>query len=191
MIYPMQNISILIDVCWLTFLAVWIASAADTKRNLYKRQNRLIRILFVVLIIAAVSIAAKLAPRASIIAYTKITQIFGVALTAFGIGWAIWARSILGANWSAYPTVKENHDLVQTGPYAITRHPIYTGTLVAFLGNFLAVLPTIIGLLLVLVGIVWLVFRVGKEEKLMTQTFPAAYLSYKQKVRFALIPFIF
>jgi len=40
---------------------------------------------------------------------------------------AIWARSHLGANWSATITIRTSHSLVSTGPYARLRHPIYSG----------------------------------------------------------------
>ncbi len=44
------------------------------------------------------------------------------------------ARIWLGENWSGRITIKENHELIQTGPYAITRNPIYSGFLLAFAG---------------------------------------------------------
>src|SRR5437588_2899159 len=51
----------------------------------------------------------------------------GFALTVAGLLFAIWARFFLGRNWSGTVTVKEDHTLVQTGPYAVVRHPIYSG----------------------------------------------------------------
>jgi protein-S-isoprenylcysteine O-methyltransferase Ste14 len=103
-----------------------------------------------------------------------------------GCLWAIWARLTLGANWSGRVTVKADHELVTSGPYALSRHPIYTGLMVAVAGTALA------GgewrcVLAVLVILLALMVKMGQEEKLMMQTFPQAYSSYRQRVK-ALIP---
>ena len=39
---------------------------------------------------------------------------------------AVWARIELGGNWSGIMTVKEAHEMVQSGPYRMVRHPIYS-----------------------------------------------------------------
>src|SRR5262249_30686119 len=59
----------------------------------------------------------------------------GVALTAAGAAFAIWARLVIGRNWSGTVTIKAGHELVRTGPYACVRHPIYTGLLLAAVGT--------------------------------------------------------
>src|ERR1700756_2856916 len=48
----------------------------------------------------------------------------GLAITAAGVAFAIWARLTLGANWSGIITIKEGHTLVRRGPYRFVRHPI-------------------------------------------------------------------
>ena len=50
-----------------------------------------------------------------------------VALTAAGIAFAWWARIVLGRLWSGGIERMAEHRVVDTGPYAIVRHPIYTG----------------------------------------------------------------
>jgi protein-S-isoprenylcysteine O-methyltransferase Ste14 len=59
-------------------------------------------------------------------------------LVFLGLAFAVWARRHIGSNWSGTVTVKENHALVRTGPYAWVRHPIYTGLLAAILGSAIA-----------------------------------------------------
>ena len=61
------------------------------------------------------------------------------AVGAAGIAIACWARYHLGENWSGTVTLKENHELIRTGPYRNIRHPIYTGILLALLGTAIAV----------------------------------------------------
>lgn len=59
-------------------------------------------------------------------------------LIALGIAFAWWARLHLGRLWSAQVSRKAGHRLVDTGPYALVRHPIYSGLLVAVLASVAA-----------------------------------------------------
>ncbi|MER8414050.1 MULTISPECIES: isoprenylcysteine carboxylmethyltransferase family protein [unclassified Mesorhizobium] len=52
-----------------------------------------------------------------------------VALIAIGIAFAWWARLHLGRLWSGAITAKAGHRVINTGPYGVVRHPIYTGLL--------------------------------------------------------------
>jgi protein-S-isoprenylcysteine O-methyltransferase Ste14 len=85
-------------------------------------------------------------------------------------------------------TVKEGHELIRTGPYALARHPIYTGLALAIAGSALAggELRGLIALILVVASFV---YKMRIEERLMRQTFGAAYDAYAREVK-ALIPFI-
>jgi protein-S-isoprenylcysteine O-methyltransferase Ste14 len=113
----------------------------------------------------------------------------GLALTAAGCGFAIWARLTLGSNWSGRATVKAGHELIVSGPYALARHPIYTGLLVAAAGTALArgEWRCILGIALIIIAFL---IKMSHEEKLMLQTFPDAYPRYRQRVK-ALIPGLF
>ncbi len=53
--------------------------------------------------------------------------LFGLVLAGFAFCW--WARLHLGKLWSGLTTLKEGHYIVDTGPYGIVRHPIYSGIL--------------------------------------------------------------
>jgi protein-S-isoprenylcysteine O-methyltransferase Ste14 len=54
-----------------------------------------------------------------------------VVLCLVGFGFAWWARIHLGQLWSAFVTRKAGHHIIDTGPYGIVRHPIYTGIILA------------------------------------------------------------
>ena len=62
-------------------------------------------------------------------------RLLGLALLLAATGLTLWARLVLGTMWSAAPAVKAEHQLRTTGPYAVTRHPIYTGLLGMMLGS--------------------------------------------------------
>jgi len=64
-------------------------------------------------------------------------RILGLPILVAATAFAIWARIALGAIWSAAPTVLEEHKLRTSGPYSVTRHPIYTGLLAMLAGTAL------------------------------------------------------
>lgn len=101
-----------------------------------------------------------------------------VASTAF----TIWARIRLGRMWSASPNeLQADHELRTDGPYAITRHPIYTGLLGMLLGTVL--LNGLGGsLALLIVGGAFLAARIPIEEQLMSKAFPDEYARYRRRV---------
>jgi len=75
-------------------------------------------------------------------------------LTIAGFAFAWWARLTIGTLWSSGVTRKADHRIVDTGPYGLVRHPIYTGLIVsAFATAFVPLTPlTLVGASLVTVG---------------------------------------
>ncbi|HWB87245.1 MAG TPA: isoprenylcysteine carboxylmethyltransferase family protein [Bryobacteraceae bacterium] len=112
----------------------------------------------------------------------------GLALAAAGAGFAIWARFYLGGNWSAAVTIKRDHTLIRTGPYAVVRHPIYAGFELGILGSAIA-LGEVRGFVAAVAALVGMVLKSRMEEEFMTKQFGAGYLQYKREVK-ALIPFV-
>jgi len=113
----------------------------------------------------------------------------GFGITVAGALFAIWARLVLGRNWSGRPSVMAGHELITRGPYAVARHPIYTGLLLAAAGTALAIgqWRSIAGFALLFAAFL---VKMSAEEQLMMQTFPEAYPRYRQRVK-ALIPGVF
>jgi protein-S-isoprenylcysteine O-methyltransferase Ste14 len=113
-------------------------------------------------------------------------QVAGLALTVAGCLFAIWARLTLGGNWSGRATVKEGHELIVRGPYALARHPIYTGLLLGAVGTALAGGEgrCLLGLFLLVLAFI---IKMSQEERMMMETFPEEYPRYRQRVK-ALIP---
>ncbi len=107
-------------------------------------------------------------------------------VTAVGLLFAVWARRHLGGNWSGSVTIKADHELVTTGPYGITRHPIYTGLLIAFAGNALVV-AEVRGLIAFGIAFAALWRKLRLEERFMREQFGQAYVDYQGKVA-AIVP---
>jgi protein-S-isoprenylcysteine O-methyltransferase Ste14 len=113
----------------------------------------------------------------------------GLLLTFLGVALAIVARLQLGGNWSGMVTIKQGHTLVRRGPYAIVRHPIYSGFLLAMFGVALA-LGELRGLFAVGVLFLALWLKSETEERFMLQQFGQDYRQYQAEVK-ALIPFLY
>ena len=119
---------------------------------------------------------------------TLIVHRVGNVTVLIGLIIALWARTVLGGNWSASVTFRDNHELIERGPYRFVRHPIYTGVLLMFCGTAIVIGRGIAFLaLLILFLIYWL--RLRQEEALLTRHFPEAYRRYKSRTK-ALIPFV-
>jgi protein-S-isoprenylcysteine O-methyltransferase Ste14 len=108
-------------------------------------------------------------------------RILGLAVLVASTGFTLWARFSLGTMWSVAPKVKGDHQLRTRGPYAVTRHPIYTGLLGMLLG---ATLLSSIGQWIVLfpVGLIVFEVKIRMEERLMVATFPDEYSRYRRRV---------
>jgi protein-S-isoprenylcysteine O-methyltransferase Ste14 len=99
------------------------------------------------------------------------------------------ARIHLGRLWSSAITRKEKHRVVDTGPYAFVRHPIYLGIITALAATAAmeATLAALVGATLICSGL-WLKAR-AEERFLMVELGPDDYRSYCRRVPM-LIPFL-
>ena len=178
-----------IAALWLVWLLGWLLAAAWTASTVAE-QSVGARLAHSVFIWAGAALLfmrgdygillGAIIPRASWISW------LGVALVAAGLGFAGWARMHLGRLWSGSVTLREGHAIVQTGPYGMARHPIYTGLLLALIGTVLThgTVAALAGFLLILVGVI---LKIRQEESLMLEHFGADYQAYRRNVP-ALIP---
>ncbi len=175
---------------WIGLGLVWLA-AAPFARATRRREPVLPRLAYLAAGFTGMALIFWRRASAGILAWrllpdTATVAETGIALTLAGILFAIWARLILGANWSASVTIKQDHHLIMRGPYGLVRHPIYTGLLLALTGSAIAFgeLRGFLGVTIMACGL-WAKSRI--EEKFMLQQFGAAYEDYRRRVR-ALIP---
>ena len=112
-----------------------------------------------------------------------------IVVTLLGLLLTWLARIHLGRLWSSAITRKERHRLVDTGPYAFVRHPIYTGIITALVATAAieATLAALVGATLICSGL-WLKAR-AEERFLMVELGPDDYKSYCRRVPM-LIPFL-
>jgi protein-S-isoprenylcysteine O-methyltransferase Ste14 len=112
-----------------------------------------------------------------------------IALTAAGFSFCWWARIYLGRLWSSSVTRKEDHHIVDTGPYALVRHPIYTGIIVASAATAAVrgTVASLVGLALVILGC-WIKARL-EERFLRSELGADAYDRYASRTGM-LFPFL-
>ncbi len=135
----------------------------------------------------AAIVAAGFVPPGWPDAATTGLRVIGGVLAASGIAFAVWAARSLGSSLTPFPKPLGT-GLVTSGPFALVRHPIYTGGFAFFVGYaFFASVPA-----LVLTGVLGLVWagKIRVEESLLTTAYDG-YAAYCLRVRRRLIPFVY
>lgn len=180
----------LIPLLWSLWLAYWLIAARGGK-TVRRRESVASRAAHIVPLAVAVLLLwlphlpggvleGRVLPRAPGTFYT------GLAILAAGLAFTVWARIHLGRNWSGTVTLKNDHELIRSGPYAFARHPIYTGLLLGFIGSAIA-RGEWRGLLAVAIVFAALWRKLRLEERWLGEIFGAAYGRYRKEVS-ALIP---
>lgn len=183
--------SIVFAIIWIGWMASWFAASfwsARTEKRDATWQTWAYR--------AAVLIGGLLLLHSArrILGETRLWHVgYGGAyalagLTLAGILFAWWARLHLGRLWSSAITRKQGHRVVDSGPYGLVRHPIYTGLLLAIFATAAAqaTVSGCAGAALVAFGL-WLKART--EERFLTQELGAdAYGEYRRRIPM-LVPF--
>ncbi len=176
--------------CWIAWLAYWVAMAFSTKRTVERGGFVGYRLVAAAIVFAWI-IAGRLLHLPAHSRLWHTTLVLGIVtdcIVLAGAAFTVWARITLGRNWSAEVTFKQDHELIESGPYALARHPIYTGLIVMALGTAISY-GRVIGVVLLfsMCGAVW--WKARQEERIMSRHFPDAYATYKVRVR-AIIPFV-
>jgi protein-S-isoprenylcysteine O-methyltransferase Ste14 len=105
------------------------------------------------------------------------TASFAVGLGAMfaAVGLSAWARRHLGRFHRHALTAHHDHEVVITGPYRVVRHPIYTATVLAFVGIGFALGNWSSVLVLAVLPTAALVHRIRVEEQILEDRFGASY----------------
>jgi protein-S-isoprenylcysteine O-methyltransferase Ste14 len=183
---------VLFAIIWIGWLLSWIAAAfwrAPTRKRAATRDEWVSRILLLAGAVLLFHSTRRILnePRLWHVGYAGGYALAGLAF--LGIVFAWWARIHLGRLWSGAITLKQDHRIIDSGPYALVRHPIYTGLIVSILATAAAqaTVTGLIGAAVIVIGL-WLKARI--EERFLTAELSAeAYGSYRRRVPM-LVPFI-
>jgi protein-S-isoprenylcysteine O-methyltransferase Ste14 len=166
---------------WVIFCLYWVVSALRVRRTQQMEAAGRRFGTIAVLVVAAFLIFARRVNLGILsrrfIPESETIKAASLVLVAVGVAIAIWARWHIGEYWSSRVALKEDHHLIQSGPYARVRHPIYSGMLLAMIGTglFVGEWRAILGVLLVFAAH-WQKAR--REEKLLASEFGPVYQDY-------------
>jgi len=181
-----------IAACWIVFFVVWFVAAWFAKRTVDRAATWTRRSIVWIVVILVIGTGTRWWPLANRVvlwhATAGLAAVAG-AITAAGLSLALWARATLGGNWSGVIVLKEQHELIDRGPYAFVRHPIYTGVLLMVFGT-VTFLGTTDGAIMFTTVVVGLAVEAQREERWLTRHFADAYPRYCARVRARLIPFV-
>lgn len=125
--------------------------------------------------------------------FLRILDVIGLVAYLMGYFFVLWARRTLGEYWGLSTSLQvkllDEHQLIQTGPYAYVRHPMYFGWWVAMLGLTL-LYPVWAVFLLFFFSLISFSNRARREETALAERFGVAWLDYKKRTKF-LIPLIY
>jgi protein-S-isoprenylcysteine O-methyltransferase Ste14 len=173
--------------CWGTVVVVWIVgavyNASHGARGAISGDAGPLSVIGAVAVAAIVVVTERglrVVAQGLTLAVPPV-RLLGLALLVASTGFALWARWSLGTSWSVAPQVRGSRLLRTRGPYAVTRHPIYTGLLGMLLGSAL-----LAGLghwiVLPVVGLLAFAAKIRMEEQLLRATFPDEYERYRREV---------
>lgn len=178
-------------VIWALWVASWLIAARWASPALRRPQELADRTALLLTMVGFLALLAEphrftprhLWPVGPGLAWAMV----GLTIAGFAVCW--WARLHLGRLWSISTTAKGDQRLIDTGPYGLVRHPIYTGLLIAALARTIqeATPLAVVGLFL-LAGGFWV--KIQLEEGFLSAELGAeTYGAYAARVR-RLIPFI-
>jgi len=180
------------EVIWIGWLTSWVAASFWSGRTAKRAITWETWAYRVAIFAGALLIAPWTAPALGEkqiweVGSTGAFALVGIMLAGLLLTWL--ARIHLGRLWSSAITRKEKHRVIDTGPYAFVRHPIYAGIITALIATAVieATLVALVGATLIALGL-WLKAR-AEERFLMGELGPDAYGSYCRRVPM-LIPFM-
>jgi protein-S-isoprenylcysteine O-methyltransferase Ste14 len=117
-----------IEFCWIAWAVYWVIMAFTTKRTVERGGVIGYRLVMLLVVVGSVAVGRLLNISSQAQPWPR-SLVLGVAtdcIVVAGAAFTVWARVTLGRNWSAEVTFKQDHELIESGPYALARHPIYT-----------------------------------------------------------------
>jgi len=185
----------LISALWLVLIVYWSVSTSAVMRRIGHRwvwwREIAIRLGFFALVVVVLQVAAAggVLPNATPYAFNSslVLGLIGFGCSVLGIGLAILARAYLDQNWGTDTADRQHAELLTTGPYALVRHPLYSGLLFAMLGS--AIGQSLLWLLPLIVYGPYFVRGARREEELLIEKFPDRYPAYMKRTKM-LLPFV-
>jgi protein-S-isoprenylcysteine O-methyltransferase Ste14 len=170
-------------ICWGAFGLVWIFGALYNSYKAPSTIKRRARYDWLIFALLAWLVTHYVPHRYLAFATFQITwfQVIGAILLVVSTLFTLWSRWVLGKMWATNAAVKQGHQLVTSGPYSITRNPIYTGVLGMIMGSTIS-LGQGLAFLVFILALLFFMNRIRNEEQLMEMTFGEQFVQFKNRV---------
>ena len=171
--------------CWSSVLIVWLAgalyNATRAPKERIRAESRPVTLAVATFLACSIVLLVGRGFMQNLVVDAAWMRFLGLAVLIASTAFALWARLSLGTSWSIAPEVGGDRRLRTQGPYAVTRHPIYTGLLGMIVGTaLLAGLGQAI--LAVVAGLIVFSVNIHAEERLLLANFPDDYPAYRKRV---------
>ncbi|HVS39633.1 MAG TPA: isoprenylcysteine carboxylmethyltransferase family protein [Gemmataceae bacterium] len=107
-------------------------------------------------------------------------RVVGLAVGLAGAVLLVWASLLLGRLMMHEAAVREDHALIESGPYRFVRHPVYAGYLALLLGSGVASLNVCLWLLWP-ASLLGILIQAASEEQLLRERFSQEYEGYARR----------
>ncbi|HLD25029.1 MAG TPA: isoprenylcysteine carboxylmethyltransferase family protein, partial [Patescibacteria group bacterium] len=111
------------------------------------------------------------------------TNLLGFLLIGIGAWLFLWAKKSLTKHKTTLRPRGKPSSLISTGPYGISRNPIYLGFLLISIGTALLFANVLAFVGPIIFFIFISTFVIPLEEDMLTRVFGASYKSYRQSIR--------
>jgi protein-S-isoprenylcysteine O-methyltransferase Ste14 len=185
----------LIFPLWLALVVYWVLATRAARQTVVSPwiwwREIAMRLGFFALALLVLQIAAlrNALPNAAL--YEPNTSVamglVGFVVSAAGIGLAMASRACLNRSWSPRAEHRQTTELITSGPYAVVRHPLYAGLLLAIAGS--AIGQSVFWLLPMLVYGPLFILTARREERSLLEQFPDSYRAYMKRTKM-LLPFV-
>jgi protein-S-isoprenylcysteine O-methyltransferase Ste14 len=122
--------------------------------------------------------------RRGILTFAESAELRWIGLVVFSAGAAVQlvAQRTLGRQYSMYVTLRNGHQLIQTGIYRLIRHPIYLGLILNIVGVALA-FRSLLAIPLLVLAAAFLAWRIRREDAMLDREFGADFARYRHRTK--------
>lgn len=167
-----------------------ITRRSRSKTGISQDRSTLRTLWIVIMVCVFAAIYAQAKWRFAALSHRELLDFLAVVFFAVGIVVRWWSIIVLGRFFTVDVTIEKDHEVVQSGPYRLVRHPSYTGVLLAFVGWGLALHNWLALLLLLLPIFAAFMHRMNVEEVALSHALGERYRAYMQRTK-RLLPFIY
>ena len=185
----------LISASWAILVSYWCVAGAAAVRKIGTRwiwwREIAVRLGFIAALMLLLQIEAAAGvlptPTLDLLNSNMLVGFVGFLLVALGVGLATAARARLGSGWVASAGAQISTELITDGPFAVVRHPLYGGLLLAILGS--AIGQSVLWVVPLILYGPGFVRSARREEDLLIGLFPERYRDYMSRTK-RFVPFL-